>query len=114
MSGGAWGYLEYKFKSGDAPAWWLPLIFDALGEVEHLMDWAVCCDTSKDDAMPKVWDRLHLLFEELSGGITLPSGMGWPRRECPPHYFPDDSEPCPWCGADNPNAAPLRPESDDA
>lgn len=66
MSGGRWYYMEHKLRDGEIPVAWIPPICTALGEIEHLVDWAVCSDTSKEDAMPQVWDRLVALFDELA------------------------------------------------
>lgn len=78
MSGGAWGYLAYKLRDGEIPLAWLPTIFGALADVEHLMDWAVSLDTSKEAAMPEVWDRLVTMFDAISDHTS--DYVEWPVR----------------------------------
>lgn len=78
MSGGAWEYLSHRLRDGDVPVSWLPTIFDALADVERLIDWAESLDTSKADAMPQVWARLVTMFDQLTG--VEYGRIEWPHR----------------------------------
>lgn len=68
MSGGAWDYMEYRLREdGQRLGRELPMILDAVADVEHLIDWAVSCDTSRERQEPLVYDRMRKLFDDLTG-----------------------------------------------
>lgn len=60
MSGGHWGYQEWKLQE---QADMMKDLFNTLGAAEHLMDWAICGDTSMEEEMPKLWELWKNFFD---------------------------------------------------
>ena len=66
MSGGAWGYQQYRLEEkAEMLRTELAEILEAVAKTEHLVDWAVCCDTSKETAAPLLFDLWHETFNSI-------------------------------------------------
>jgi hypothetical protein len=69
MSGGRWGYQQWKIQelaenlASDAMVQFLK----AIAETEHLIDWAVCGDTLREDVEPKLYDLWRDTFDRVYG-----------------------------------------------
>lgn len=60
MSGGHWGYRQHDIEAqGQA----LAGLFALLGEVEHTLDWGICCDTCLNCAYRKVGMAMESYFD---------------------------------------------------
>lgn len=65
MSGGRWGYLDDEIakygRRAQAGA-------DLLAQIEHEMDWGICCDTCYECAKRRVIAALECFFDTGTGG----------------------------------------------
>jgi len=60
MSGGRWGYQQFKLEEqGDR----LKGLFDFLAVVEHEVDWAVCADTCQKCCRNRLFEAIQHYFD---------------------------------------------------
>lgn len=60
MSGGHWNYQEYKIEE---QAEFMKDLLLTLAKVEHCMDWAICGDTSIENAKEELWNMWEQFFD---------------------------------------------------
>jgi hypothetical protein len=62
MSGGAWGYKQWEIvEEADR----IKKFLSAVAKTEHIVDWAVCGDTSKEEAAQELFDLWESVFNEV-------------------------------------------------
>lgn len=64
MSGGTWGYQEYKIEE---KAQEMTVLLKAVAKTEHIVDWAVCGDTFSDEAAKELFELWRDVFNNLYG-----------------------------------------------
>ena len=62
MSGGAWNYQQYKIEEKTEE---LAKLLKAVAQTEHIVDWAISCDTTREDAARELFDLWVKTFNEL-------------------------------------------------
>lgn len=63
MSGGHWNYQQYAIEE---TADRMHDLLKTLARVEHIMDWALSCDTSIAGAKEEVWAQWEGFFDRNS------------------------------------------------
>lgn len=63
MSGGHWDYMSHKLSERAVYS----EVWELMAEIEHTLDWGICCDTCEDCAKLHVIDGL---IEYFDGGAT--------------------------------------------
>lgn len=64
MSGGHWNYKQYEIEE---QAERVSKLLAAVAETEHIIDWAICGDTSIAEAPQKLFDLWEKTFDEIYG-----------------------------------------------
>jgi len=64
MSGGAWSYKQFKIEEMAEEVKELLLV---VSKTEHIVDWAVSADTSREDAKEELFQLWYDTFEKLYG-----------------------------------------------
>lgn len=64
MSGGHWDYQSWKLEE-EAEKW--AKLMKAIGQSEHIVDWAICGDTSEETAGKQLYELWLKTFEEVFG-----------------------------------------------
>jgi membrane glycosyltransferase len=68
VSGGHWGYQSWKIRDAmldEGEFAKLRAIIEAVAETEHIVDWAICGDTTREDAEPKLFDLWVKTFDRI-------------------------------------------------
>jgi hypothetical protein len=64
MSGGAWGYQQYRIEEKAVE---IAALLRAVAESEHIVDWSESCDTLREDAERQLYDLWVKTFNEVYG-----------------------------------------------
>lgn len=70
MSGGHWGYQSWKLRDAmldEGELAKLRKFVEAVAKTEHIVDWAICGDTLRENAEHELFDLWVKTFDEVFG-----------------------------------------------